>query len=139
MLATDPAEAIRYLKDYDPLGSLTAFTISDMAAKQDSAALIRFLKTLRQTIPDAWLEDNINTLGHRLMDRKLFPQAVAVLRFNAEEFPKSANVWDSLADAYFHSGDIPNAVQNYRHALQIDSVYSNAEKARKFIASHSEK
>jgi len=62
-----------------------------------------------------------------------------VLRFDAEEFPRSAYVWDSLADAYFHSGDIPNAVQNYRHALQIDSVYSNAKKARKFIASHSEK
>ena len=73
------------------------------------------------------------------MDRKLFSQAVAVLRFNAEEFPKSANVWDSLADAYFHSGDIPNALENYKKALQIDSSYSNAEEARKFIASHSEK
>jgi hypothetical protein len=62
MLATDPAEAIGYLKDYDPLGSLTALTISDITAKQDSTVLIRFLKTLRQTIPDAWLEDNINTL-----------------------------------------------------------------------------
>ena len=72
MLATDPAEAIGYLKDYDPLGSLTALTISDITAKQDSTVLIRFLKTLRQTIPDAWLEDNINTLGHSLMAETFF-------------------------------------------------------------------
>ena len=44
---------------------------------------------------------------------------------------------DSLADAYFHCGDIPNALQNYKKALEIDSTYSNAEEARKFIASHS--
>jgi len=82
---------------------------------------------------------NINNLGYGLMEHKLFPQAVAVLRFNAEGFPRSANVWDSLADAYFHSGDIRGAVQDHKKALEIDSTYSNAAEARKFIASHSER
>ena len=141
ILAADPAGFSKYLEDNDPLGRLAAYSISEMAAKEDIAVVIRLLQTLRQNNPDAALvsEDNVNNLGYGLMDRKLFSQAVAVLRFNAEEFPKSANVWDSLADAYFHSGDIPNAVENYKKALQIDSSYSNAEEARKFIASHSEK
>ena len=139
MLLRNPAESSKYLENYDPLGRLAAFAISDMAASEDIRAVIRLLKTLRQTSPGAALvsEDNINNLGYGLMVRKLFPQAVAVLRFNAEGFPRSANVWDSLADAYFHSGDIPDAVQNYKKALEIDSTYSNAEEARKFIASHS--
>lgn len=141
MLAADPAGFSKYVEDYDPLGRLAAYAISEMAAKEEIAVVIRLLKTLRQNNPDAALvsEDNINNLGYGLMDRKLFSQAVAVLRLNAEEFPKSANVWDSLADAYFHSGDIPNAVENYKKALHIDSSYSNAEEARKFIASHCEK
>lgn len=141
MLAADPAGFSKYVEDDDPLGRLAAYTIAEMAAKEDIAVVIRLLKTLRQNDPDAALtsEDDINNLGYGLMDRKLFSQAVALLRFNAEEFPKSANAWDSLADAYFHSGDIPDAVENYRKALQIDSSYSNAEEARKFIASHSEK
>ena len=141
MLVRNPAESGKYLENYDPLGRLAAFAISDMAASEDVTAVIRLLKTLRQTSPGAALvsEDNINNLGYGLMDRKLFPQAVAVLRFNAEGFPGSANVWDSLADGYFHSGDIPDAVQNYKKALEIDSTYSNAEEARKFIASHSER
>ena len=141
MLVRNPTESSKYLENYDPLGRLAAFAIADMAASEDITAVIRLLKTLRRTSPGAALvsEDNINNLGYGLMDRKLFPQAVAVLRFNAEGFPRSANVWDSLADAYFHSGDIPDAVQNYKKALEIDSTYSNAEEARKFIASHSER
>jgi tetratricopeptide (TPR) repeat protein len=141
ILAADPAGFSKYVEDYDPLGRLAAYTISEMAAKENVAVLIRLLKSLRQNNPNAALvsEDNINNLGYGLMDRKLYSQAVAVLQFNAEEFPKSANVWDSLADAYFHSGDIPNAVRNYQKALQIDSTYSNAEEARKFITSHSDK
>jgi hypothetical protein len=137
----DPARFSKYVEDYDPLGRLAAFSISEMAAKQDISDVIRLLKTLRSNNPDAALvsEDNINNLGYGLMDRKLFSQAVAVLRFNANDFPKSANAWDSLADAYFHSGDIPKAVENYKKALQIDSSYSNADDAKKFIASHTEK
>jgi tetratricopeptide (TPR) repeat protein len=140
MLARDPAGSSKYLEDYDPLGRLGAFAISDMAGK-DNASVLRLLETVRQTNPGAALvsEDNINNLGYGLMDRKLFPQAVAVLRFNAQGFPKSANVWDSLADAYFHSGDIPKALENYKRALEVDSSYSNAEEARKFITAHTEK
>ena len=46
-------------------------------------------------------------------------QAIAVLRVNTENFPESANVWDSLADAFFHSGDVSNAVQSYQKALKL--------------------
>jgi tetratricopeptide (TPR) repeat protein len=137
----DPARFGKYVEDYDPLGRLAAFSISEMAAKRDISDVIRLLKTLRSNNPDAALvsEDNINNLGYGLMDRKLFSQAVAILRFNADDFPESANAWDSLADAYFHSGDVPKAVENYKKALQIDSSYSNADDAKKFIASHTEK
>ena len=141
MLVKNPAESSKYLENYDPLGRLAAFAISDMAASEDITAVVGLLKTLRRTSPGAALvsEDSINNLGYGLMDHKLFPQAVAVLRFNAEGFPRSANIWDSLADAYFHSGDVHDAVQNYKKALEIDSTYSNAAEARKFIASHSER
>lgn len=141
MLAKDPASSSKYLEETDPLGRLGAFAISDMAAKQDIDAVMRVLKTLRNSDPEASLvsEDNVNNLGYGLMAQKLFPQAVAILRFNAEEFPKSVNVWDSLADAYFHNGDVPNAVQNYKKALEMDPAYSGSEEARKFVTAHSEK
>ena len=141
MLAKDPVSSSKYLEMADPLGRLGAFAISDMAAKEDIDAVMYVLKTLRNSDPEASLvsEDNVNNLGYGLMAQKLFPQAVAVLRFNAEEHPKSVNVWDSLADAYFHNGDVPKAVQNYKKALQMDPAYSGSDDARKFVAAHSEK
>jgi len=138
MLAKDPATASAYLEEADPLGKLAAFCISDMAAHQDVAVVVHLLKTLRHSQPNAAMvtEDNINNLGYSLMGAKLYPQALAVLRLNAEEFPNSTNVWDSLADAYFHNGDVSNAVLNYKKALATDEHYSNSEEARKFIAEH---
>ena len=139
MLAKDPVSSSKYLEETDPLGRVAAFAISDMAAKEDIDAVMRVLKVLRKSDPQASFvsEDNLNNLGYGLMAQKLFPQAVAVLRFNAEEFPKSVNVWDSLADAYFHNGDVPKAVQNYQKALKMDPAYSGSDDARKFVAAHS--
>ena len=55
---------------------------------------------------------------------------------NTEHFPKSANSWDSLADAFSYSGDIASAVHNYQKALETDPGYSNADFAKKFVAEH---
>jgi imidazolonepropionase-like amidohydrolase len=140
MLQRDPTQANRYLEDYDPLGRLTAVAISDLASKESVADLLKMLKVVQQSNPKAGLvsEDSINTLGYGLMDQKLYLQAIAVLRMNTENFPKSANAWDSLADAFSHSGDVPNAVKNYRKALEADATYSNADSAKKFIAEHTQ-
>ena len=141
MLREDPAQAVRYLENSDPLGRLTAFAISEVASKEKVADLVQMLQAVRKASPNAGLlsEDSINTLGYTLMNKKLYPQAIAVLGMNTESFPKSANTWDSLADAFFHSGDVPNAMQNYQKALEADTAYSNADFARKFIAEHPQK
>ncbi len=138
MLREDPAQAVRYLENSDPLGRLTAFAISEVASKEKVADLVQMLQAVRKANPNTGLvsEDSINTLGYTLMNKKLYPQAIAVLAMNTESFPKSANTWDSLADAFFHSGDVPNAMQNYQKALEADTAYSNADFARKFIAEH---
>lgn len=141
MLQADPVQASRYLEDHDPLGRLEAVTISEVASKEKITDLVTMLKTVRQNDRKATLvsEDSINALGYGLMDKKLYPQAVAVLNMNAEQFPKSANAWDSLADAFAHSGDIASAVHNYQKALETDPGYSNADFAKKFVAEHAQK
>jgi tetratricopeptide (TPR) repeat protein len=75
-------------------------------------------------------------LGYELIGQKKYAEAVAFLRMNAEDFPKSANAYDSYAEALFDSGDVAHAVENYRKALEIDPKYGNAEAALKFVAEH---
>jgi tetratricopeptide (TPR) repeat protein len=141
MLKDDPARASRYLDDRDPLGRLAAFAISEAASKESVAGLVRMLNAVRQSNPKTGLvsEDGINALGYGLLEKKLYPQAVAVLTMNTDRFPNSANAWDSLADACSHSGDLLDAVKNYKKALETDAEYVNAEFARKFIAEHEQR
>jgi Tfp pilus assembly protein PilF len=48
------------------------------------------------------------------------------LKLNVEEYPKSGNVYDSLADAYAKDGQKEQAIANYRKALEIDPKNQNA-------------
>jgi imidazolonepropionase-like amidohydrolase len=141
LLQHDPGQAATYLTAHDPLGRLTAFCLTEVASKESAGDLVKTLHAIggANASPDIVSEDNINALGYALMNKGLYPQAIAVLTTNTESFPKSANTWDSLADALVHSGDIKRAVQNYQNALVTDSTYGNADFAKKFIAQHPQK
>ena len=44
-----------------------------------------------------------------------------VLEANAEAFPQSSNIYDSLGDVYKAAGDTLKAIEQYRKALVIDA------------------
>ena len=71
-------------------------------------------------------EADINSLGYRLLRRKRVPEAIEILKLNVEAYPNSANVYDSLGEAYFVSGDAPQAIQNYEKSLSLDPANTNA-------------
>ena len=52
------------------------------------------------------------------LNAKKFTEAIEVLKLNVETFPRSANTYDSLAEAYLNSGDKENALKHYEMALQ---------------------
>lgn len=75
-------------------------------------------------------EGSLNALGYALLEEH--PQdAVAIFQLNVEQFPQSANVWDSLAEGYLTVGDRARAVEFYEKSLQLDPDNANArEKLR---------
>jgi hypothetical protein len=140
MLHDDPARAMPYLAEHDPIGQLAAFLIAEIASK-NAAEVVRILQAMRAADGQAEMtsEGRVNALGYALIHKRLFPQAIAVMTLNTENFPKSANTWDSLADALFQSGDVPNAVHSYQRALETNNSYPNADFAKKFVAEHAGK
>ena len=68
----------------------------------------------------------MNSLGYELLGRKKFKEAVEVLKLNVEAYPKSANVYDSLGEAYLNAGDHANALENYRKSLELDPANTGA-------------
>jgi tetratricopeptide (TPR) repeat protein len=65
-------------------------------------------------------ESLVNQLGYRLLlgDGKK-DDAIAVFRSNVKRYPNSANVYDSLAEAYEKTGKLDLAKENYERAVQL--------------------
>ena len=66
-------------------------------------------------------EADINQLGYQYLTANNMKQAIETFRKNVKDYPKSWNVYDSLAEAYEKSGDKKLAIENYAQALKLVS------------------
>ena len=63
-------------------------------------------------------EQFINQIGYELLFLNREELAIEIFKLNTEEHPGSANVFDSLGEAYERTGRYKEALQNYQKALQ---------------------
>jgi CubicO group peptidase (beta-lactamase class C family) len=73
---------------------------------------------LKEKYPADEIEGGINSLGYALLNAKKHDEAIAVFKLNVQHFPRSANVYDSLAEAYMNSGKNELAIEYYKKALE---------------------
>ncbi|NNE42891.1 MAG: c-type cytochrome, partial [Gemmatimonadetes bacterium] len=71
-------------------------------------------------------EGPLNSLGYAALEEGHHEDAIKLFRLNAEQFPESANVWDSLAEAYMTAGQNETAVVYYQKSLGLDPGNANA-------------
>jgi CubicO group peptidase (beta-lactamase class C family) len=90
---------------------------------------VQYFRELRQNSPEAFTESGINNLGYMLMNSGRTAEAVEVLKLNVEAFPGSANVYDSLAEAYMKAGNDALAIKFYREALETIAKDQKADKS----------
>lgn len=64
-------------------------------------------------------EQTANIIGYRLLQAGHVPEALEVFRANAETWPESANVYDSLGEAQERAGALDQALISYRRAAAI--------------------
>jgi predicted alpha/beta superfamily hydrolase len=74
-------------------------------------------------------EKGINSLGYSLLGNKKTEEALAAFQRNAELYPDSANVYDSLADAQEAAGKKDLAIQNVRKAVDLGTKHGDPELA----------
>lgn len=73
-------------------------------------------------------ESNFNSLGYRELRNKNYEKAIHIFEINVALYPKSSNVYDSLAEAFMKSGDTAKAITNYKKSLALDSGNTRAKK-----------
>lgn len=82
-------------------------------------------------------EFELNNRGYQLLNQNNYDEAIAVFTMNTERYPKSANAWDSLGEAYALKGDKKNAIKNFKKSLSLNppqNVKDNSEKYLKQLA-----
>ena len=79
------------------------------------------LAEARQKDPKAKLFDEglVNAIGYEHLQEGDNKGAIAILKLNVTAFPASANVYDSLSDAYLADGQKGLARENAKKALQL--------------------
>lgn len=65
-------------------------------------------------------ESSLNAFGSEVLEKEDTAGAIRVFKLNAQVFPKSANVWDSLAEAYMKASDMKAARRYYEKSLKFD-------------------
>lgn len=65
-------------------------------------------------------ESELNEVGYQLLWDEYIDGAIAVFKFVAEQFPLSANAYDSLGEAYAKAGKHRLAIDNYSKSIELN-------------------
>jgi tetratricopeptide (TPR) repeat protein len=106
-----------------------------------AAKVAKNLEEARKRDPKAKLfpEDLVNFMGYEHLQAQDNKGAIEILKLNAEAYPNSPNVYDSLSDAYFADGQRDLARENAKKALQLlASDTTDPEDRRKGIKDSAE-
>ncbi|MEZ5426993.1 MAG: alpha/beta hydrolase-fold protein [Pyrinomonadaceae bacterium] len=79
-------------------------------------------------------EDLLNRAGYQMLNAGKIPEAIDLFRKNAEHYPNSANVYDSLGEAFEKNGQLKQARENYEKAFAIASRNGDQTRAAVFKA-----
>lgn len=71
-------------------------------------------------------EDQLNSWGYLLISQGKKQEALNILQLNVTLYPASANVYDSVAEAYELNGKRELAIKNYKHSLKLNPDNKNA-------------
>lgn len=113
----DPALAAALA--YNETKSLSDSMLDALNTGGGPAAALKIYRDYRADPTHKYLstEAEINALGYRLLQMKRVADAVEIFKLNVADYPDSANVYDSLADAYEAAGQRELAIKSSEQVL----------------------
>ncbi|MBK7381738.1 MAG: serine hydrolase [Flavobacteriales bacterium] len=92
------------------------------------AAIAKYKKLKAERQRDYLFEEQeLNVFGYQLLWADRVDDAVAILRLNMEEYPRSANVYDSFGDVLLANGDTAAALTNFKKTLAMDPAFAGLQ------------
>ncbi len=110
---------------YDSPARIFTKTIGDKGMEEAA----KVFHELKNEHPDDFDEAAVNRAGYTFLNAKKTKEAIEIFRLNVNAYPGSANVYDSLAEAYMNDGDIGQAIKYYKKTLEMIPKDTKADKA----------
>jgi FKBP-type peptidyl-prolyl cis-trans isomerases 1 len=111
-----------------PKPSITEALMELVLADSIPAAINKYYDLKKNNFNDYnFKESQLNGFGYQLLQVGKIDQAIAILKLNVESYPGSANVYDSLGEAYMVKGNKEEAIMNYEKSLKLNPKNKNAE------------
>jgi tetratricopeptide (TPR) repeat protein len=130
---SDTITKILYNQPYEPpkmsIAAVVEKTIRDNGIEA-GIAQYRDLKA-KQAATYNFAEQELNSLGYRLMGTGKVKEAVEIFKLNVEAYPKEFNTYDSLGEAYMNLNERDLAVTNYKKSLELNPKNTSAVEALK--------
>lgn len=106
--------------------------VYDKKTVRDSTHTIRLAQYLEEHLPE--IRTAYHTIEHFIDDaayfwlwKKQYAAAIHIFRMNLLLYPESANVYDSLGEAYMLNKQYETALAYYARSLELDPANTNAE------------
>jgi len=124
----DPAMAA--ILSYVPGKTLTEILTEALRAG-DLTGMVKQYRGYREDPAHAYIETEsaVNTLGYSLINQNLVDDAIEIFKLNVDAYPSSANVYDSLAEAYLRKGNKELAIKFYTKAVEVDPNFASSIEA----------
>jgi len=91
---------------------------------------IELYKKLKKTNPNDYNfsdEGELNVLGYEYLNNQRINDAIKIFTLNINEFPNSANVYDSRGEAYFNKKQYALSKKDYQKVLELEPANPNAK------------
>jgi CubicO group peptidase (beta-lactamase class C family) len=123
--------ALAWLK-YESYKSPGRLLFKSILAKGADTALREYRESRKGRAADEIVaERQMNRIGYDLLRMKKPGEAIEVFKLNVEDYPQSANVYDSLGEAYMVNGDKELAIKNYQKSVELNPNNTTGKEALK--------
>lgn len=117
--------------DYEMPKKSIAMEILPVFMKNGVTAGRERFRELKEDSTYALSENEMNSIGYRLLREGKVKEAIEIFQINVEEFPDSWNVYDSLGEAYLEDRQKDLAIKNYRKSIEMNPENTNGKEMLK--------
>ncbi len=111
---------ILYGQTYDFPKKSLAYSILEIVTKEDINAGLSFYQKNKDSEAYSLKENEMNSVGYRLLQSGKVKEAEDIFKLNIEAFPESSNVYDSYAESLMVQGKNELAIINYKKSIELN-------------------